>query len=38
MSPEIVEPSFAILTKISPGEPSSYTPTVRYPSWPAMEK
>jgi hypothetical protein len=27
-----------LLMKISPGEPSSYTPTVRYPAWPAIEK
>ena len=27
ISPEIVEPSLAIRTKISPGEPSSYIPT-----------
>ncbi len=26
--PEIVEPSFAIVMKISPGAPSSYIPTV----------
>ena len=26
--PEIVLPSFAIVRKISPGEPSSYMPTV----------
>ena len=29
MRPETVEPSFAITTKISPGEPSSYSPMVR---------
>ncbi len=28
ISPEIVEPSFAIVMKISPGVPSSYIPTV----------
>src|SRR6185295_8217367 len=35
--PEMVEPSLAITRKISPGLPSSYIPTVMYPSWPAME-
>jgi hypothetical protein len=33
MKPESVEPSLDILMKISPAMPSSYTPTVRYPSW-----
>ena len=28
MSPAIIEPSFAMRTKISPGVPSSYMPTV----------
>jgi len=28
MRPETVEPSLAIFTKISPGRPSSYRPTV----------
>src|SRR5687768_11228502 len=35
--PEIVEPSLAMTRKISPGLPSSYIPTVMYPSWPAIE-
>src|SRR5688572_24749702 len=35
--PEIVEPSFDIVRKISPGWPSSKSPTVMYPSWPATE-
>src|SRR6516162_2187911 len=35
--PEIVEPSFAIVMKISPGVPSSYMPTVMYPSCPPIE-
>jgi hypothetical protein len=29
ISPEMVEPCFAMVMKISPGGPSSYTPTVR---------
>ena len=37
ISPEIVDPSFAIVMKISPGKPSSYIPTVMYPSWPPIE-
>ena len=32
----MVEPSLAITRKISPGLPSSKSPTVMYPSWPAM--
>src|SRR4030042_5340742 len=35
--PERVEPSLAMVTKISPGEPSSYEPAVMYPSCPSME-
>src|SRR2546422_11589537 len=35
--PETTEPVFAIVTKISPGWPSSNMPTVMYPSWPAIE-
>src|SRR5262249_14702087 len=34
---EIVEPSLDMVRKISPGFPSSYRPTVMYPSWPATE-
>ena len=30
--PEMVEPSLAIFTKISPGSPVSYRPTWMYPS------
>src|SRR5438093_985076 len=37
MSPETTEPVFAIVTKISPGWPSSNMPTVMYPSCPAIE-
>ena len=37
MTPESVEPSFDIVMKISPGWPSSKSPTVRYPSWPPTE-
>ncbi len=37
MRPEMVEPSLAMTRKISPGLPSSYMPTVMYPSWPAIE-
>src|SRR5437867_13187079 len=37
ITPDNVEPSFAITMKISPGVPSSYMPIVRYPSWPATE-
>src|SRR5437764_13644808 len=37
MTPESVDPSFAMTMKISPGAPSSYIPTVKYPSWPATE-
>ena len=37
MRPEMVEPSLAMTRKISPGLPSSYIPTVMYPSWPAIE-
>jgi hypothetical protein len=34
----MIEIPFAILIEISPGDPSSYTPTARYPSCPAIEK
>ena len=34
--PEMVEPSLAITRNISPGTPSSKSPTVMYPSCPAM--
>src|SRR5690606_40934862 len=35
--PEMVEPCFAIVMKISPGIcVSGYNPMWRYPSWPAM--
>ncbi len=34
ITPESVEPSLAILMKTSPGRPSSYIPTVIYPSCP----
>src|SRR5262252_1688069 len=37
MTPDSVEPSFAMTMKISPGVPSSYMPMVRYPSCPATE-
>src|SRR2546428_6795703 len=37
MRPETTEPVFAIVTKISPGWPSSNMPTVMYPSWPPIE-
>src|SRR5262245_10465017 len=37
ISPETTDPCLAIVTKISPGDPSSYIPTVMYPSWPAIE-
>src|SRR6202035_1248554 len=36
IKPEIVEPCFDMLMKISPGFPSSYIPTVMYPSCPAI--
>src|SRR5207245_2601855 len=36
--PETVDPSFAVVMKISPGWPSSYSPTVRYPSYPPTLK
>ena len=36
INPEIALPSFAITRKISPGCPSSYIPTVMYPSCPPM--
>src|SRR5881296_1196862 len=35
ITPDSVDPSFAMTMKISPGVPSSYMPIVRYPSWPA---
>ncbi len=34
-SPETTDPSLAMTRKISPGFPSSYMPTVMYPSFPA---
>src|SRR5712671_34482 len=34
--PEIVDPCFDMVTKISPGVRSSYMPTVMYPSCPAI--
>src|SRR5271157_60135 len=37
MSPEMVEPCFAMVMKISPGGPSTQTPTVKDHSCPAME-
>src|SRR5262249_18711238 len=37
MRPEMVDPSFDIRRKISPGLPSSKRPTVTYPSCPATE-
>ena len=38
MRPATVEPCLAIFMKTSPGLPSSYLPTVTYPSWSAIEK
>src|SRR5260370_4271220 len=38
ISPETVEPSLDILMNSSPASPSSYNPTVKYPSWPPTEK
>jgi len=38
INPETVDPSFAVVMKISPGWPSSYSPTVRYPSYPPTLK
>ena len=32
ITPDNVDPSLAITMKISPADPSSYMPTVRYPS------
>src|SRR6516165_2854338 len=37
INPEMVEPSFDMAMKISPGVPSSYIPTVMYPSCPPIE-